>query len=89
MGQNKTHTIIIGLYGCSCHPFTSWLECEKLQRQKLKIGQVVKHRCSGKIGTVLKLADHGYVDVKFGKLPRDIQSEHAQNLIIIIKQDLK
>jgi len=48
-------TWIQGYYGCRCHPFKSWEECHKFEKQKLEIGQRVKHRCQGWSGTVTKL----------------------------------
>ena len=79
---------IAGLYGCSCHSFSSWKECYKFQSQRMKIGETVKHRCSGVIGIVTELGEHGYVTIKNGDLPRDIRSEHVQNLIKV-PQDVK
>jgi len=72
---------IKGLYGCYCHPFSSWKECYKFQSQKIKVGTTVKHRCTGIVGLVTELGPHGFVTVKNGDLPRDIRSEHVQNLI--------
>lgn len=74
---------ITGYYGCKCHPFNSWGECYKFQIQKLKIGQRVKHRCTGKLGVVDKLGEKGFVIIKFGDLQRDLKLEHVANLIKI------
>jgi len=74
-------SVIKGLYGCYCHPFESWKECLKYQNQRMKIGEAVKHRHSGIVGIVTELGEHGYVTIKTGDLPRDIRSEHVQNLI--------
>ena len=76
--------MIKGLNGCSCHPFTSWEECNKAHRQKFKVGDSVKNRCTGSVGTIYNEVDHqGYVSVKYGKFPRDIHGEHVAQLIRI------
>jgi len=76
--------MITGLNGCSCHPFSSWEECNKAHRQKFKVGDPVKNRCTGHEGTIHDEVDHqGYVSVKYGKLPRDIHGEHVAQLIRI------
>lgn len=70
--------MITGLRGCSCHPFASWDECEKYHNQKFKLGDRVKNRHLGTIGTIYEICtDKGYVIVKYGELPRDRHLEHV------------
>ena len=72
---------IMGNYGCSCHPFLSWPDCQKAHKQKLKTGLVVRNRCLGTIGVVHEDTDaQGFCLVKYGDLPRDIHSEHVAQL---------
>lgn len=72
---------ITGLYGCSCHPFPSWTECDKYHKQKLKIGQSVNHRCLGKTGVITEIMPtKNWVGVKYGNLPRDLETEHVAML---------
>ena len=74
--------MIKGLNGCSCHPFISWEECNKAHRQKFKVGESVKNRCTGNTGTIYNEVDsQGYVAVKYGKYPREIHDEHVAQLI--------
>ncbi|MCR9064499.1 MAG: hypothetical protein NXI00_11070 [Cytophagales bacterium] len=80
----KTKSKVIGIYGCSCHPFKSYEEAIKFANQKLRVGEIVKNRCSSKIGTVFSHESGNYVTVKYGELKSDIHLEHSQNLI---KQD--
>jgi len=76
--------MITGLNGCSCHPFLSWDECKKAHRQKFKVGDPVKNLCSGRDGTINKVEKQsGYVSVKYGPIPRDIEGEHVAQLIKI------
>lgn len=79
---NNTKPLITGLYGCSCHPFSSWTECYKAHDQRFKIDDKVKHRCTGKIGFVTKIQNCGFVTVTYGNLPKDRILEHSANLII-------
>lgn len=52
---------ITGYYGCKCHPFKSWDECNKLHRQRFKIGDLVMNRCNGKIGAITEInKEHPY-----------------------------
>ena len=78
---NNTKPLITGLYGCSCHPFSSWTECYKAHDQRFKIDDKVKHRCTGKIGFVVKIHNQGFVTVAYGNLPKDNILEHVANLI--------
>lgn len=74
--------MITGLNGCSCHPFPNWKECEKAHKQKFKVGDPVKNRCTGKQGIVNKIDSlPGYISVKYGKFNRDIHGEHVAQLI--------
>lgn len=69
---------ITGYYGCSCHPFASWEECTRAHKQKLKVGQVVQHRCLRTIGVVHQDTDgQGFCLVKYGPEPCDIHQEHV------------
>lgn len=68
----------IGLYGCYCHPFESWDECKKFNKQKVNVGDIVKHRCNGKVGEVLK-AEGKWIYYKEHGL------EHVSNVIIQTK----
>ena len=66
---------ITGYYGCNCHPFSSWPECEAAHKQKLEVGQQVKHRCKGIVGHIEEVCnERGFVIVSgFGM-------EHVANL---------
>jgi hypothetical protein len=80
----KKPTLIIGLSGCYCHPYSSWEECNMYHNQKLPVGTPVQNRHSGKVGTVDKiLKEHGFVIVKYGDLPKNMELEHVANLIKI------
>jgi len=75
---------IIGLFGCYCHPFSSWKECDKMHKQLLKVGQPVKNRHTDASGVVHKILEGKYwYTVKYGDLPRDLHLEHSANLIKI------
>lgn len=76
--------IIIGLYGCYCHPFDSWEEERRFSKQKITKGTKVKTRCLGRVGVALKdSGTNGYLTVKFGELPRDQELAHVANLHVI------
>jgi len=80
--MSDTKNFITGLYGCSCHPFTTWGECDAFHKQKLTTGQKVKQRHTGKEGEVFKISEHkGFVTVKYGDLKSDLHQEHVANLI--------
>jgi len=82
--ENKNY--ITGYYGCNCHPFSSWKECRKFHNQKLKIGEKVKNRHTGKIGNVCaihKTDPKGFVIVKYGKHPCDQHLNHVAELEVI------
>lgn len=73
---------ITGYYGCSCHPFASWKDCDQAHRQKLKVGQVVEGRCHGRVGIVDQdTCRQGFCLVKYGPLQSDIHQEHVANLV--------
>ena len=55
-----TEIFIKGLHGCSCHSFASWAELNKMERQRFAVGENVKHRCSGEIGTIKKVDEPKY-----------------------------
>lgn len=48
---------ITGLHGCNCHPFESWEECDRANKQRFKPEQRVTERCTGKKGTIIEMAD--------------------------------
>ena len=81
MGNKDIKPLITGLYGCSCHSYSSWAECYKFHQQTLKIDDKVKHRCNGKIGFVIKTHNIGFVTVKYGNLACEEVLEHRANLI--------
>jgi hypothetical protein len=72
-----------GLYGCACHPFNDWAECDREHKKKLAPGDAVKDRHTGKTGTVVEKREKGFYRVKYGPLPGDIEPEHAANLILL------
>lgn len=43
---------ITGLWGCKCHPFSSWKMCETFHRRRFKNLDPVLNRCSGKKGII-------------------------------------
>jgi hypothetical protein len=51
---------ITGYYGCSCHPFNSWKECEMAHKRKFRIGDIVKHRCNGVQGEITQINGQGF-----------------------------
>ncbi len=79
--------MITGLYGCSCHPFNSWKECDKEHSKQLRIGDKVTNRHSNKVGVIHEiLKDNGFVTVKYGEYQRDIELEHVAQLILTSNQ---
>ncbi|GHB44571.1 hypothetical protein [Mongoliitalea lutea] len=81
--------LITGLFGCSCHGFDSWEECEQAHKQRFKIGDPVEHRCTGKQGYVHNLSEGGFCIVKMGVTPSENIQYHAANLIKKEKVDLE
>lgn len=75
-------TQITGYYGCKCHPFASWDDLKKFEKQKLTKDDKVIHRCNGKKGIILGEVK-GFVTVKFGNKKSDIELDHVANLIKI------
>lgn len=79
---------IIGYYGCGCHPYKTWEECEFYHNQKLEVKDKVKERCDmngSKTGTITKVHEiKGYYEVRFGKYPCDLRLRHAAELIKIV-----
>lgn len=72
---------ITGYYGCSCHPFNSWTECDKYHKQKLDVGAKVHNRCTNTDGEVFEKTDSkGFCVVKYGPDPCDLHLEHVANL---------
>ena len=91
-------TIIMGYYGCDCHPYKSWKELKFYENQKLQVGDIVKHRCTGRVGEILGnstewmypqdkpryLVTHKKsYNIKYGEIPRDHQTINVQNAIVI------
>jgi hypothetical protein len=74
---------ITGLYGCNCHPFESWAECDKAHRQKLSVGDIVSDRCTGKFGPVDEVLEEHFYIVKLGTdgVERDYELCHAAELV--------
>lgn len=78
----STAPTIKGLYGCDCHPFASWKDCEAAYKQKLSVGDSVRHRHKEKEGIIdTVLPEKGFVIVKYGELQSDRILAHVQNLI--------
>lgn len=76
--------VIIGLYGCYCHPFDSWEEERSFSKQKITKGTKVKTRCLGRVGVAYTDSrSNGFLTVKFGDLPRDQELAHVANLHVI------
>lgn len=71
---------ITGLYGCSCHPFSSWEECDQYHNQILRPSTPVRQRHTGKTGTVDRILERGFVIVKYGPYQSDLVQEHVANL---------
>lgn len=72
---------ITGYYGCKCHPFRNWQQCDKAHRRKFKDGQPVRNRCTGLEGHILHYeGTPGFYIVKYGPLARDQHLEHAAEL---------
>jgi len=75
---------ITGYYGCSCHPYESWAECEKSHKQRVAVGEHVQQRHTEAFGEVYSLYDEkDWCMVKYGDLQRDIHLENVANLIKI------
>jgi hypothetical protein len=82
--NNQTVKVLItGYHGCSCHPYSSWAECNKLHGQKMQIGEKVQQRHTGELGVVHELYENKiWCIVKYGDLPRD---HHLENVASLIK----
>jgi hypothetical protein len=73
-----------GFYGCKCHPFENWKECDREHKKKIPVGTPVRHRCLGTEGILYSISEvRGFVMVKYGERPCDHHQEHVANLIII------
>lgn len=77
--------MIKGLHGCSCHPFSSWKECDLYHKRKYEVAQLVQERCPGyrkrvRTGVVLRVVGGGYYHVKMGEIVSDIILFHAAEL---------
>lgn len=76
--------VIIGLYGCYCHPFKSWAECDNEHNKRLKIDDNVQNRHTCMNGIVCEILEtKGFVIVKYGKRECDKHLEHVAELIKI------
>jgi preprotein translocase subunit YajC len=74
--------MIIGLHGCSCHPFKDWKECDRMHKQKFKVGDRVITRHSGKVGVIHKVEERYYYIVKFGNYRNTEVLYHSAELNI-------
>lgn len=77
--------VIIGLHGCSCHPFDSWYEHDKFHNQKIEIENeyIIRHsglRCIVK-GFLKEFPNYVEIIVEPFDCPRCNQIEHKSNLI--------
>lgn len=81
----KEKPLIKGLYGCSCHSYSSWEECNKYHKQSFNIGDIVQNRCNGKIGVVEEYSkvNGGHLSVKYGDKPSDIEAQHVAMLNLV------
>ncbi len=71
----------IGYYGCSCHPFNSWAECDAAHKQVFKVGDVVQTRCKKRSGIVVEETDEkGFCLVRFGQNESGIEQENSAAL---------
>lgn len=86
-GKIAEESYITGYHGCSCHPFKTWEESKFFHKQKLKVGDRVKNRHTGKIGYIAEVdnAEGNYYIVKFGTrgVSSDYELEHGAILIKI------
>jgi hypothetical protein len=74
--------IITGYYGCRCHPFESWDECERAHNQMFNVGDRVRSRHTGILGEVSKICEEkGFVIVKEGDRECDHVLNHVACLI--------
>lgn len=77
---------ITGIYGCSCHPFSSWKESDKAHKQRFSEGTRVQHRCTGETGVIYNEADkQGFCTflVDPGTTPGHQHLAHVAELISI------
>lgn len=73
---------ITGLYGCNCHPFKNWKECDLFHKQQFKLGDIVNDRCTGRKGIIAKRTDKQFFClVKFGPNPSNHHQYHSANLV--------
>ena len=73
--------MITGLYGCPCHPFPSWEQCELFHKRKFKPGDKIKQRHTGKDGIISEQHEcKGFYIVKYGERKSDLSLEHAAML---------
>ena len=82
--NNMKTVLVIGLYGCYCHPFIDWEDHDHFNFQKIKKFTIIKHRCTGEFGIVFSdRSIGGFKDIDFfpSDCPRCIRTEHVSNLI--------
>lgn len=73
--------LIIGLFGCQCHPFSSWKTCVMFHERKFKPGDPVMHRCNRKKGKIVKDDKNGFYRVHLGTgVNQQLTTIHAANL---------
>ena len=74
---------ITGYYGCPCHPFCSWAECDKYHKQKLNAGDKVYNRHTNIEGEVIQNSDSkGFCIVKYGPFRCN---EHLEHVAVLVK----
>ena len=70
-----------GYYGCNCHPFDSWAECDAAHKQVFAIGDAVITRCKRKPGIVFEPTNEkGFCLVRFGPYESDMDQQNSANL---------
>lgn len=76
-----TGKYITGYYGCKCHPFATWAQCDRYHKQRFQVGDLVMTRCTGRRGEIFEATDKkGFCIVKFGDRPVDQVLKHAAEL---------
>lgn len=76
-------SIVIGLYGCSCHPFESWQQHDFYNKKKYRVNDIVKDRCTNLLGFIIEKKEMGFYTINMFpfKFKSDIISNHVSNLI--------
>lgn len=77
--------LVIGLYGCSCHPFKDWNDHDFFHKQKIEIGKeyIIRHTGEKCIVKGFEKEQRKYVKVFVEPYdcPRCNQTVHKSNLI--------